>query len=141
METDKTKKKNETWLDKAKKHEEETSLEYKKRREKEELQKNKIKADYQKRLLNPNIKNNLIIWVDKYKNGNVYEGWIDKTNLKEAKKSELFFEIKRGLLCFWLKIKNEKIKSKKTLFGSIELLKLQKTASAIVNDNSELLNN
>ena len=83
----------------------------------------------QKALLQPNIKNNMIIWLDINKNGSVYEG-----RFKDKK----MFEIRRGTITFSLKIANDKIQSAKKNFSSTELIKLQITANKILKENINL---
>ena len=86
----------------------------------------KEKEKKQKALLEPNIKGNLVVWTDRYKNGKVYDG---------SYKDIALFEIHRGILFFSLKIINEKIKYYKKNISSPELIKLQETAVTILRNN------
>lgn len=90
-------------------------------------------------LLNPEIKNRLIVWEnDKNNIDSVYEGYVD---------DELFFLIERGFINFRLKIKNENLiellkKENKVSFNlmtSFDIFNLQKKAEKILKEN--LLNN
>lgn len=106
-----------------------TSLEYKTRRMKAKLEKNKAIAAHQKALLQPNIKKNLITWTDKYKNGTVYEGTFGK---------EKCFEIKRGIVSFSLKVIHKELKYNKNN-SSMKLIKLQEKANKVLWENKEFL--
>jgi hypothetical protein len=105
---------------------------YKHRLKREKIKQDEIdkKEAYQKALLNPNIKNNLITWTDKYKNGNVYEGTFGK---------EKCFEIKRGIITFSLKIIHEELKADNKKYSSMGLFNLQEKANKILKSNPEFL--
>jgi hypothetical protein len=106
---------------------EEDILKRKIKRKQLEKEKIKKKESFQKSLLEPNIKENLIIWTDKYKNGNLYQGWF---------KDDLFFEIKRGFVTFSLKITNNNINKKNcNHFTSTDIIKLQEKANTILKEN------
>jgi len=107
-----------------------TSLEYQKRRQKTKLEKSKAVAAHQKILLQPNIKKNLITWIDKFKNGTVYEGTFGK---------EKCFEIKRGILTFSLKTIHKELKVNIKSNSSTELIKLQEKANKVLWNNPEFL--
>lgn len=111
-------------------YDEQTFLEYTNRKEKADIEKKKKQELHQRLLLNPIIKNNLLRWVDKYKNGKVYEGYFCK---------EKCFEINRGLFSFSLKIIHKELKSEKKSFSSIYLIKLQESANKVLNNNPEFL--
>lgn len=66
-------------------------------------------------------KSNNIIWEDKYNNGNLFIGIFNE---------EIFFEIKKGLLTFSLKIIHKKLN--KINKNSVELKKLQNIAEKIL---------
>lgn len=93
----------------------------KEKKKNDELQKiEKIK----KSIVEPFIKGNLIKWVDKDDKNRLYEGFY---------KDKLIFEIKRGIISFSLKIKNDKIlKEHKNSHSSTDIFKLQKKANEIL---------
>jgi len=109
---------------------EENALKYKLRHEKLKQDKIKAKENFQKNLLAPGIKGNLITWVDKYKNGAVYEGSFGK---------EKCFEIKRGVLTFSLKTIHKELKTDSKTNSSTELLKLQIKANNILLGDKKFL--
>jgi hypothetical protein len=111
------------------KHNEQVALEYKTRKLAADLKKQKALQANQKALLQPNIKKNLIVWIDKNNNGIVYEGSFGK---------EKCFEIKRGIVSFSLKIIHKEIKYNKS-HSSTELIKLQEIANKILWDNPEFI--
>jgi len=112
------------------KHNQSVSDEYKKRREKNNLEKKKAKEVQQKTLLEPNIKDGLIIWKDKHNDGSVYEGSFGK---------EKCFEIKRGIISFTLKTIHKELKTDIKNNSSTELIKLQEKANKILWNNPEFL--
>lgn len=113
-----------------KKYDEQVALEYKTRKNKADFEKKKAWELSQKALLEPKIKNNLIIWTDKNNNGSVYEGSFGK---------EKCFEIKRGFVSFSLKIVHKELTSDKKNNSSTELIKLQEKANKILWNNPEFL--
>jgi hypothetical protein len=113
-----------------KKLDEENVLKWKLKKEKIKQDKIKAKNDRQKFLLEPSIKDNLIIWVDKNKDGNIYEGSYGE---------EKCFEIKRGALVFSLKTVHKELDVKNNNNNSTELLKLQKKANNILLENPKFL--
>ena len=102
------------------------SFKSKLKREKKKQDKIKKQEAFQKALLEPNIKNNLVIWVDKYKNGNIYEGYFSKQKC---------FEIKRGVISFSLKICHEEINAERKSRSSMDLFNLQEKANKILQAN------
>lgn len=113
-----------------KKYDEQVALEYKTRKNKADFEKKKAWELSQKALLEPKIKNNLIIWTDKNNNGSVYEGSFGK---------EKCFEIKRGFVSFSLKIVHKELIGDKKNNSSTELVKLQEKANKILWNNPEFL--
>jgi hypothetical protein len=71
----------------------------------------------------PNIKGNVVIWVDKFGNSTIYEGFVDDIKC---------FEISRGILTFSMKITNKNIKNKKRNFTSVFIKNLQEIANKII---------
>ena len=122
-----------------KKIDEENAEKWKIRKEKIRQEKIKAKEDFKKSLLNPNIKGNLLTWVDKNNNGNIYSGFLNNKIFKLNKKEKPCFEIRRGILVFSLKIVNQQIISEKTNFTSTELVNLQKKAITILRNNPDFL--
>ena len=122
-----------------KKLNEENALRWKEKKEKIKQDKKIATEKHLKSLLEPNIKNNSIVWIDKNKNGSLYEGRLDKDKLKMPKKrnekDEHCFEIKRGMSNFSLKITNDSLLSEKRTFCSTQLVKLQEIANRIIHDN------
>jgi hypothetical protein len=113
-----------------KKLEEKNALNWRLRKEKIAQDKIKAKELFKKSLLEPNIKKNLIVWIDKYNNGKVYEGLFAK---------EKCFEIKRGIILFSLKIIHDELKIDNRSNNSIDLIKLQEKANNILLNNPEFL--
>jgi hypothetical protein len=113
-----------------KKYDEQVASEYKNRKEKRQRKIKKEKEARQKALLEPCIKDNIIIWTDKLNNGTIYEGSFGK---------EKCFEIKRGLVSFSLKIIHKEIISDSKNNSSTELIKLQGKANEILWRNQEFL--
>lgn len=113
-----------------KKYDEQVALEYKSRKEKSLKEKEKARQTQQKKMLEPAIKKNIVIWIDKFNNGNVYEGSFGK---------EICFEIKRGLLSFSLKIVHPELKTPSKNNVSTELIKLQEIANKILWNNPKFL--
>lgn len=109
---------------------EENALKWKLRKEQIKQDKAKSIDAYKKKLLEPNIIDNLITWSDKHKNGNVYEGKLGDVEC---------FEITRRVLTFSMKIIHKEIKVKKTNYSSTELAKLQKQANDILWQNKEFI--
>jgi hypothetical protein len=117
-------------LQERKKLDEETTKQWNLKKEKIKQDKAKAKELFQKALLEPRIKNNLIVWVDKNKNGSVYEGSFGK---------EKCFEIKRGVLMFSLKTIHKELNVHTRNNNSTELFKLQEKANKILWNNPEFL--
>ena len=112
------------------KYNEQVSEEYKDRRAKFDFKKKQAYEANRRVLLEPSIKDNLIIWTDKNNNGSVYEGSFGK---------EKCFEIKRGFVSFSLKIVHKELTSDKKNNSSTELIKLQEKANKILWNNPEFL--
>jgi len=99
-------------------------LEYSKRK-KLTQEKRKKKAEFFKNiLLNPKIKNNKVKWVDRYGNASVLDGYFNE---------EKFFEIKKGMVLYSLKIVSEKIPSQKKNTSSTNVFSLQKKSNEILD--------
>lgn len=113
-----------------KKKQEEDLLKWNIKKEKIKQEKKTLKKNLQKLLLQPNIKKNLIVWIDKNNNGSFYEGNFGK---------EKCFEIKRGILTFSLKTIHKELKSSIKSNSSIELIKLQEKANQILWENPKFL--
>lgn len=113
-----------------KKYDEQVALEYKHRKERRKQEEEKTKATRQKILLEPNIKNNIVVWADKNNDGSIYEGKFCK---------EKCFEIKRGILTFTLKIIHKELKFESKNNSSTELIKLQEKANKILWNNPKFL--
>ena len=113
-----------------KKYDEQVALEYKNRKEKRQKKIKKEKEAHQKALLEPNIKDNIVVWTDKLNNGTIYEGSFGE---------EKCFEIKRGLVSFSLKIIHKELKFGSKNNSSTELIKLQERANKILWSNPEFL--
>ena len=108
----------------------ESILRYKKRKRQKEAKK-KQRIDAAKKAIQfPNIKGNIVEWVDKNKNGSLYEGVIG---------DKKFFEISRSAFTFSMKITEKGIKNKKRNFSSIEIIKLQKEAHKVILKNIKFL--
>lgn len=112
------------------KYNEQVSEEYKDRKAKFDFKKKQAYEANRRVLLEPSIKDNLIIWTDKNNNGSVYEGSFEK---------EKCFEIKRGFVSFSLKIVHKELTSDKKNNSSTELIKLQEKANKILWNNPEFL--
>jgi hypothetical protein len=112
------------------KYNEQVSEEYKDRKAKFDFKKKQAYEANRRVLLEPSIKDNLIIWTDKNNNGSVYEGSFGK---------EKCFEIKRGFVSFSLKIVHKELTSDKKNNSSTELIKLQEKANKILWNNPEFL--
>lgn len=108
----------------------ENALKWKVKKEKIKQDKIEAKKKRQKELLQPNVKNNIINWIDKNNDGAFYIGMFGK---------EKCFEIKRGALTFSLKIIHKELVSDKKNFNSTELIKLQKSANEVLWKNPEFL--
>ena len=86
-------------------------------------------VEQETRLLNPNIKDNLIEWVRDKKNDKIFHGFLN---------DEKYFNITAGILSFTLSIINVKLRDKhykaktRYIYTSMELLKLQKIANNIL---------
>lgn len=111
-------------------YEKKVSQEFKTRKEKRRLSEALLAKERKIAILEPYIKNNKIVWSDKYNNGSFYEGYLKK---------EKCFEIKRGVVTFSLKVIHKEILCEKKSFSSINILKLQKEASEILNKNIDFL--
>ena len=106
--------------------EQEDALRWKLKKERlkqEELQRQENRL---KQILQPNIKNNVIEWVDKNKNGQLYQGLFNNS---------VVFEIRRGTFNFSLKIIDGKIQSEKQNFNAMNIIKLQETANKLLVKN------
>jgi len=114
---------------KAKLEQEIKAQERRAKRKKDKVEKT---IKFKKDLLEPKIKNNLIMWKDKNNDGKIYEG---------RYKKKLYFIINRGLMTFTLKIVNDKIKSDRKMMISTKLFYLQEKANAILHNNAQFLNN
>lgn len=112
------------------KYNEQVSEEYKDRKAKFDFKKKQAYEANRRVLLEPSIKDNLIIWTDKNNNGSVYEGSFGK---------EKCFEIKKGFVSFSLKIVHKELTSDKKNNSSTELIKLQEKANKILWNNPEFL--
>jgi len=111
---------------------EENAIKWNLKKEKIKQDKKNKKIAYQKILLNPIIKNNVIVWVDRYKNRLLYEGFYGK---------EKCFEIERGFFYFKLKIVHKEINEIKgsNINSFVELFKAQKKANDIICANPNFL--
>ena len=96
-----------------------------------ETHQNKLKTDFEReeRLLNPQIKNNLIEWKRDEKNDKLFKGYFNE---------QLIFQITASVFIFTLKIKDKKLNYKhykeknKYIYSSVELKELQKIANSIL---------
>lgn len=109
--------------------EEEDSLKWNAKKRKIKQEKENRKKLQQQQLLTPKIKNNLLRWVDKNKDGSVYEGVFGK---------EKCFEIRRGISIFSLKAIHEELKHCNSA-NCIDLYKLQKKANEMLWLNPQFL--